>query len=310
MMYNKFFCIAFLLIISASACTQPSIEFNPNAGAVIEELSFDTQEVFDDEKTTLTFDVVNVGAKEIPKDGVNVYIYGPTIDNGPDVWTHTDPPGMTPSDGYISTTISSIDLPPPEPSLDIPGGRQSFVLMFDPPQVMDNIKELTEFHVGLCYPYSTKTLTQLDVTSRNELRAKGVESTKKDTINAAGPIHLSIIGKGNIRAGGTIPIVFKVVDVGGGFATLEDTECTVDQDTSYRNRVKVEVSVDGDTDIECTPSDGIVVIKDGEGTLYCTYTPSTTSGTPHHLYRVTATATYKYYISSTVVITNVGSPLP
>jgi len=306
---NKLFGILFVLIVSVSACPGSSIDFNQNAGAVLQDLTFDFPKIYDDEEVTLLFDVVNVGGKEIVIGGVNVYVYGPTIEAGNATWTllpgDSNPSGITSSDGYITTKVSSDNLPPPDPSLGLPGGRQSFELVFKPAQVLDGVEVPTKFYTSLCYPYTTETITQVEVTSKNELRATGIRSSRKDTINAAGPIHLSAQGDGNIRAGGVMPLVFKVTDVGGGFATLND--CGANLPSNVRNKVKVNVTVDSNTAV-CSPSNGEVRIKKGVGTLFCTY-KSDASSAPRRTYMVKATATYNYYMTSETTITNIGSSL-
>ncbi len=314
MMDRKLFCILFVLVISVSACSQSSSDFNQNAGAVIQDLEFDFSKVYDDEDVSLLFDVVNVGGKDIAKDGIKVYVYGPTIETwaentGKEIWRFksdlSNPSEMAASGGYISTSVSSIDLPPPDQSLGLPGGRESFEMVFRPAQVLNGVEVPTRFYTSLCYPYITETITQVEVTSKNELRATGIRSSRKDTINAAGPIHLSVQGDGNIRAGGVVPLVFKVTDVGGGFATLED--CGVDLASNVRNRVRVSVTVDGSA-ITCSPADGEVRIKNGVGTLFCTY-DSEVSGAPRRTYMVRAVADYNYYVTSEATITNIGSSL-
>ena len=310
MMDRKLFCILFVLVISVSACSQSSSDFNQNAGAVLQDMEFDFSKVYDDEDVSLLFDVVNVGGKEIAKDGIKVYVYGPTIETGDETWEFisaiSSPSGMSASNGYITTSVSSIDLPPPDQSLGLPGGRQSFEMVFDPANVLDGVEVPTRFYTSLCYPYVTETITQVEVTSKNELRATGIRSSRKDTINAAGPIHLSAQGDGNIRAGGVVPLVFKVTDVGGGFATRAD--CGVDLASNVRNRVKVSVTVDGKDITTCSPDDGEVRIKNGVGTLFCTY-DSEVSGAPRRTYMVRAVAEYNYYVTSEVTITNIGSSL-
>ncbi len=306
---NKLFGILLILIVSVSACPQSSVDFNQNAGAVLQDLTFDFPKIYDDEDVTLLFDVVNVGGKDIARGGINVYVYGPTIEAGNATWTlltaDSSPSGISSSDGYITTNISSTDLPPPDPSLGLPGGRQPFELAFKPANVLDGVEVPTKFYASICYPYTTETITQVEVTSRNELRATGIRSSRKDTINAAGPIHISVQGDGNIRAGGIMPLVFKITDVGGGFATIND--CGVNLASNVRNKVTVNVTVDGN-DATCSPDTGDVRIKNGVGTLFCKYSPST-SETPRRTYMVRATATYNYYVTSTATITNIGSSL-
>ncbi|RLG15558.1 MAG: hypothetical protein DRN71_01050 [Candidatus Nanohalarchaeota archaeon] len=309
---NKLFGILFVLIVSVSACPQQSVYFDPNAGAVLQDLSFDTPKVYDDDTVSLMFDVVNVGGKEIT-DSINVYIYGPTIENSSsttEVWRLTESqPEVDPTDGYIEYSLTSADLPAPDPSLGTPGGQKPFEYTFKPATVLDGVEIPTTFYVSLCYPYSTQTLTQIEVTSKNEMRATGVQSSRKDTVNAGGPIHLTLLGSSGIRPG-KIPLVFKVTDVGGGYSSL-NTSCKVDLPKVNRSKVNISVSVDGNTSAKCgsgTTNTAIVRLKNGVGTVYCTFQPPATVA-PRRTYIVSATATYMYYTTSTVGVTNIGSTI-
>lgn len=319
-MNKKILVILFIIIISISACSGSSnVNFNPNNGATIEDASFDIKEVYDDEETSLLFDVVNVGGKDIPNGVVNVYIYGPQIDPATsantEVWrlTGSSPAGIAAANGYISTTVDS--LPPPDTTLGTPGGRRSIELTFDPADVLDGVSVPTTFHVQACYPYTTSTTTQVEVSSKNEFRATGTRSSKKDTINAGGPIQVELQGEGSIRSGGAafvLPLVFKVTDVAGGFSTLNTEACGVDKATTLRNRVNVEVSIDGITaNIDCGSgtNKAEVKLRDGVGTLFCSYTPAAAANTPIRTYMVSAEATYMYYMISEISVTNTGSSL-
>ncbi len=306
-MDKKILVIMLMMVIAISACPQSSADFNPNAGIVLQDLSFDVPEVYDDgDKATLMFDVVNVGGKEIEEgETVNVYVYGPAIaTSGSGVWMvkTTD----TVSNDYISKAISEIELPPPNPSLGIPGGRRSYDYLFTPPKVLNGMKIPTKFYVSVCYPYTTQTLTQVEVSSKNELRATGVRGSRKDTVNAGGPIHITLQGNTGIRPGSSIPLVFKVTDVGRGYSSLQG-DCKVDLPKSDRDEVTVKVSVDGDTSSVTCGSTDTVKLRKGAGALFCTYTPSSASVVPKRTYMVTAIAEYNYYVTSTVSITTVGT---
>ena len=311
-MDKKILVILLTMVVAISACPQSSVDFNPNAGIVLQDLSFDISKVYDDgEKTSLMFDVVNVGGKKIATDdAINVYVYGPTIaKSGTDVWISADAGG----DGYITESIEGNELPPPDPSMGIPGGRIPQEFEFEPARVLSGMEIPTKFYVSVCYPYTTQTLTQVEVTSKNELRATGISGSRKDTVNAGGPIHITLQGKASIRSGSnSIPLVFKVDNVGGGYPTLKKA-CEVDISKSERDEVTISVSVDGNTkDVKCgakTNSD-TVNLRKGSGAIFCTYdvkTAGSTAAAPRRTYMVKAIAEYQYYVTSTVSITTVGT---
>ncbi|MFH1127048.1 MAG: hypothetical protein ABIG84_07810 [archaeon] len=308
-MDKKLFFPLFVLVMLVSGCSGSSIDYDPNAGAVLRDAAFDLPKVYDDDETALMFDVVNVGGKSLSN--VDVYVYGPTMGTGTEVWNPNSTGGLTlNSGGYLSGSITGVNLPPPDPSIGTPGGSRSFEIVFDPANVLDGVEIPTTFYIGLCFPYSTSTITQVEVTSKNEIRATGVRGSRTDTINAAGPIHLNVQGEGNIRAGGIVPLVFKVNNVGGGFPTL--ATCGVDIATTNRNEVSINVTVDGlTTGIDCNSAgpSGNVKIRNDVGTFFCTYTPTTTSTAPRRTYSVKATATYNYYLTKPLTVTNIGSSL-
>ncbi|MEA3343533.1 MAG: hypothetical protein U9Q92_05170 [archaeon] len=313
-MDKKILVILLTTIITISACPQSSVDFNPNAGIVLQDVSFDIPKVYDDgdDKTSLMFDVVNVGGKKIASDDtINVYVYGPTIaKSGTDVWISED----AGDGGYITEAVEGNELPPPDPSMGIPGGRIPQEFEFKPAKVLSGMEIPTKFYVSVCYPYTTQTLTQVEVTSKNELRATGITGSRKDTVNAGGPIHITLQGKASIRSGSnSIPLVFKVDNVGGGYPA--EKPCEVDLSKSDRDKVTISVSVDGNTkDVKCgsdakTNSD-TVNLRKGSSAIFCTYdveTASSTTAAPRRTYMVRAIAEYQYYVTSTVSITTVGT---
>ncbi len=318
-----------IILLLASGCPSPT-NFNPNAGVVVEDLSFDMPKVYTGDTATLMFDVVNAGGKEIPEEGVKVYVYGPKISSSGGWGLETSSPETaTAGDGYVSASVSSDALPPPNPSLGTPGGRQSFDLEFSPAAVNKGIEVPTEFHVSLCYPYATEVISQIEVVSKNELRATSAAGSRKDSVNAGGPIHISVEVENNRVAGRKIPVILRVTDVGNGYPILRGTSCNIDTGTEDRHKITLAVTVDGKTDIECKydtgagetggngaviyigtgeTSKGTVTLSRGKGALFCLYdTPE--ADAPRRTYMVRATAEYKYYTTSTVTITNVGSSL-
>ncbi|MEA3343530.1 MAG: hypothetical protein U9Q92_05155 [archaeon] len=304
-----------IILLLASGCPQQSVDFSANAGAVVQDLSFDMPKVYTGDTATLMFDVVNAGGKEIPVDGVKVYVYGPKISSSGGWGLKTSSPEATSAEGYISASVSSDALPPPNPSLGTPGGRQSFDLEFSPAVVNKGLEVPTEFHVSLCYPYATEVISQIEVVSKNELRATKAAGSRKDSVNAGGPIHISVEVENNMVAGRKIPVILRVTDVGNGYPMLRETSCNIDTGTEDRHKITLAVTVDGKTDIECKydtgtgeTSKGTVTLTRGKGALFCVYdTPE--ADAPRRTYMVRATAEYKYYTTSTVTITNVGSSL-
>ncbi len=321
-MDKKILVVLLTMVVAISACPQSSIDFNPNAGIVTQDLSFDIPKVYDDETTSLMFDMVNVGGKKIETgDSIQIYVYGPTI--GPkggheDVWKleSSQPNTVTPANGYITDSISGTELPPPDPSLGTPGGRRSFEFELTPAKVLDGMEIPTMFYVSLCYPYNTETLTQVEVTSKNELRATGFSGSRKDTVNAGGPIHIILQGGTGIRPGSSIPLVFKINDVDGGYPSLKTEACTVDLEKNKRDRVTITVTVDGfgSDKVDCggsgtSKNSNEVRLRKETGALFCKFTPGSTSDAPRHTYMVKAKAEYKYYTISTATVTNIGSSL-
>ncbi len=307
-MNKKMLVILLTMIVAISACPQSSVDFSANAGAVVQDLSFDMPKVYTGDTATLMFDVVNVGGKEIPEEGVKMYVYGPKIESsGGNVWSlkSSSPETATAGDGYVSASVSSDVLPPPNPSLGTPGGRQSFDLEFSPADVLEGIEVPTEFHVSLCYPYATEVISQIEVVSKNELRATSAAGSRKDSVNAGGPIHISVEVENNMVAGRKMPIILRVTDVGGGYAIKGGNDCAIDTKTENRNEVSVTLMVDGSA-VTCD-SDTVTLTR-GKGALFCVY-DTEKEGPPRRTYMVRATAEYKYYTTSTVTITNIGSSL-
>lgn len=315
-MKKEILILMIVTIIAISGCPGPSADFNPNAGAVVDKASFDVQRVYDNEETALMFDVANVGGKALAASDVTIYVYGPTIGDTTDVWKiagTTTPSGITAANGYITTSVSTA-LPAPDSSLGTPGGRQQFEIPFTPPKVLSGMEVPTNMYVSICFPYVTETITQVEVTSKNELRATGQKSSRKDSINAAGPIHVNVAGDGNLRSGTAttslvIPLVFKITDVGGGFAIASTGVCAADQASANRNKVSLAVSVDGVTSqIDCGSGTNVAEarLKDGSGAIYCKYT-TTAGSTPRRIYNVKTTATYKYTVTSLATVTDIGT---
>lgn len=290
-----------LCIVFVSGCTGDNQYVVQNAGGVIQDFSFDFGSVFDDDTSILTVEVQNVGGKRI--DSTDLYVYGQNFGSGDEIWQVVSAvPGVTQTDPYITDSIASADFEPPDAEQGIPGEGQIYTFVLDPPNMLDGIPPVRQdFYARLCFPYSTSTLTQVELTSKNEMRATRISNTKADTINAAGPVQLELKTMKNLRSVSgdkELPLVFSVKDVGGGFATMPDVACNVDTDTSARGWVSVEVAVDGEA-ADC--GEGKVLIRKGEGTIYCTKSFGEADA-PRTNFRVVATASYNYYVEKATSI--------
>ena len=283
-----------LSIVFVSGCSGGSYVVQ-NAGGVIQDFSFDFGSVYDDDTVILTAEVQNVGGKDIAS--TDLYVYGQTIGGDTNVWQVIQSvPSVSQTTPYIHDSLASANFMPPDEEQGIPGGMRIYTFILQPPDMLDGIPPVRQdFYARLCFPYSTSTLTQVELTSKNEVRAKRITNTKADTVNAAGPIQLELKTHKNIRSvGGSkeLPLVFSVKDVGGGFATLPTVGCDVDTDTSDRGWVSVSVIVDGQA-ADC--GGGTVLIRKGEGTIYCTRVFGE-ADSPRTNFRIVATAEYNYYV--------------
>ncbi len=294
---KKFLFLALILsIVFASGCSDTGYMVQ-NSGGVIQDFSFDFGSVYDDDTVVLTVEVQNVGGKQIST--TDIYVYGQTTGASTDVWQVTQAmPAVTQQVPYIHDSLAAAEFMPPDAEQGVPGEGKIYTFVLQPPDMLDGIPAVRQdFYARLCFPYSTSTLTQVELTSKNEMRASQVTSTAADTINAAGPIQIELKGQKNIRSmavGTELPLVFSVRDVGGGFATLQSDACSVDTDTTDRNWVNVAVTVDG---VAADCDGGDVLIRKGEGTIYCTYAFGA-AGAPKTNFRVVATANYNYYVES------------
>ncbi len=297
---NRHFLMLILVavLITAGCVGTGGTIYSMNDGAVIKDFSFYTNRIYDDESVTLSLTVENVGAKRIPGK-TNIYIYGTPVttdEKSRNEWYVSNSGGFDVYDDkeYLLVSLADEEFLPPDPEMNLPGTSKMFYLDLRPPNVPDGMTNDYNFYARLCFPYNTTTITKVVVTSSNELRYEGPKRSEAITRNSAGPIHLTIEGTLNVRPSrNSIPLVFKVTNVGGGFATTQDYACTVDPEIKERNRVMVLVTVDG---VEANCGDGIVRLRNGEGTLYCTY--EFKEGAPRTEYNVVATAIYNYYVTA------------
>ena len=313
MKIKKLACLLMVIaiVVVISGCVgggSNTTSYSMTEGAVIKDFSFDMNKIYDDESTTLSLSIENVGAKRIPGN-TTVYIYGTpmTTDKSKkgEEWYVSNPGEFTVDDTneFMTLSLSNEEFLPPDPEMGIPGTLKMFYVEMEPPNLPEGMTNDYTFYARLCYPYSTTMIAKITVTSSNELRYEGPEKSEGAIRNSAGPIHISLIGTPNIRPSrNQIPLVFKITNVGGGFPTTRDYRCTVDPDVRERGKVKVVVTIDGKL-IDC--GDGIVRLRNGEGTLYCSY--AFEGSAPKTEYDIVATAFYNYYVTSSTRITVMDS---
>ncbi len=306
------FALAILLVFVSFGCVGKNgsnVSYSMNDGAIIKSFSFDRPSVYDDTDIGLTLSIADVGAKKINGD-TYVYIYGPPItdkkDNPYEWRLLSSQIPLAENGNYLEKVLKSEEFLPPDPEEGIPGTQYIFYADLMPPKVPSGMQTSYTFYARLCYPYYTTTLSVVTVTSENELRYQELKSTKAETRNSAGPIHIILQGPGNLRSGiGTIPLVFKIINVGKGFPTLPDVPCNPNVPALDRNKVKVSVYVDGNPVPDCVNK--VVHIRpDGVGYLYCMYSFSTK--TPETEFHILAKAEYKYYVTTQTKIVVKSTP--
>lgn len=278
-------------VVFTSGCTMPwaGMGYSTTAGASIKEFSFDRTTLWDaDDSAQMTFVIENVGAKNMTDDS-KVWLYGPEIGT---YWK------ISPSDKSW-TIVTTGFLPPSEGR---PGSVDTRSATFTPPDIPTGLPaQAFTFYLRMCYPYSSSAFAKLVQTAASEYKGE-LPSSDAVTRATAGPIQLTLKGKEAIRRGAkTIPLVFSVTDVGGGFATTQATACksrtSAIVSTTEQNKVKITVRVNNVEVSGC---------KDKEWTVgrdfYCTYTLGTLEE-PQKTYFVEAEATYNYFITKSATVT-------
>ncbi|NOQ55261.1 MAG: hypothetical protein GQ477_00480 [Nanohaloarchaea archaeon] len=292
-----------------------------DVGVVVTEFMFDTSAVYHKEQVNLWLVLENQGEKQVAGD-TSVFIYGQTISGDVKHWSVvadtlvTEP--KTSSSGMSSTTldgaweIPNSDFLPPQPEMGVPGGVATFEATFIAPELEQGESTPYTFYSRVCYPYKTSMLSTLTSSSRQEMRIQQ-DTSAVENVNTAGPIHVSLGGQQNIVArGSTIPVIFKITDVGGGFPTAMETLCKASPETMDRNKVDVKIEVEGvmlDGSSTIPYGDGgstpncekTVKLINGEAELRCSIPIDPDQ--PTREYHIRAIADYKYYISSDTKIT-------
>ncbi len=293
--------LALSLVVFTSGCVGGGENqvYSMTDGAVIRDFSFDVNQIYDDEPVTLSLTIENVGAKKIPGNTV-VYIYHQPLTDSEDKrgkqWYVSNSGGFKVNDeeDYMTLSLKNDEFLPPSSEMNIPGTSRVFYIDLEPPNIPDGMSNSYPFIARLCYPYYTTALAKIIVVSENELRYEGPPKTDAVTRNSAGPIHISMVGSPTLRpSANQLPLVFKVKNVGGGFPTLQSYPCTVDPELRQRDKVMVNVTVDG-SPADC--GDGIVRLRNGEGEIRCIY--RFPAGAPSTEHDVTATVTYNYYVTA------------
>ncbi|VVB61674.1 Uncharacterised protein [uncultured archaeon] len=299
MQFRKFAFLSVLAVVVISGCVGGStqgtaVEFSQTEGAVINDFSFDSSQIFENDTALLTIRVQNVGAKNMTGDS-QYFIYNFVSGSEPEKW------GVL--SGNLTQVLTTTGFLPPDVERRIPGSLDIQTVELRAPTLglaPGMIKDDT-FKIRLCYPYSTTAFSTVTTSSKNELRISNPKTSDAVTRATAGPIQMKLISGDTMVSGRDMILVFEVTNVGGGFSTKPDTPCTsqvADVPFSETDKVKVTVKVDGAT--ACDNKE--VRISNGKGTLSCKATGLTSSGptTPH---TIVATATYDYFITKEAKLT-------
>lgn len=301
---RTFLFAATALVIIAAGCVgtggKGNVAFDQHAGVRIEQFSSDMTELYDNEPITLSLKVANVGSKTMTGDSL-LWIYGPQFGNGTAVWSATNlPVGASVSNGYVEKTLTTKDFIPPNVERGIPGSIDVTDITFTAPDVPENMRREDDFYARVCYPYQTQSLTKLVATTRNQLRQEPMKKTDAVTRASAGPIQLRMASGQNLLADrlekGSVPVVFEITDVGGGFATLSGTCTGPDFPAKDMNQVNFTVTIDG-VATDCAAK--TVILSKGVGGAACRVAAGalTATAAPKTEFTVTATADYNYYLT-------------
>ncbi len=303
----------FSVVLVAGCTGSGKGQYSETQGARITKFAFDTTSIYEDDNDVgLTLVYENVGAKKM--DGTTyVYVYGPSLDDT-DVTKGWDINSI--SDGTVAANVnfgtnliswskSSTEFYPPDPERGIPGVAKDVLILMKPMDSPEGINAQYAFNARVCYPYYTTTFTKLTSVGKEEYRSTGDATPGAAiSVNSAGPIHIELKSGEKIRATSgatvTLPLVFVVTDVGGGFGTkpVADEPCNVNIAASKRGIAKINVTVDG---VAATCGDGYARMRGSEAVVYCTAQFS--SSVPKSEYQIVATATYNYYIDAQTDVT-------
>ena len=283
-------------------------------GVVITEFMFDTPAIYHKEDINLRVVLENQGQKQVTGP-TSVFIYGQSVSDNEKHWREVSGT-LSVSPGSMSSinevwTIPNDEFLPPQPEMGVPGGVAVFDETLTSPMLEQGESTPYTFFARVCYPYKTSMLSTITSSSREEMRIQQ-DTSAVENVNTAGPIHVTLGGQSNIIArGSSIPVVFKIRDVGGGFATATDTPCAPTPDSMDRGKVNMSVEVEGvsldgeshmlygnEVTTNCKKT---VKLINGEAELRCSIPIDKEQ--PTREYHIRAVAEYKYYISSDTQIT-------
>ncbi len=299
-----------LMVFFVLGCTGSGSAGASDRGVVITDFSFDTSSVYSGDPAYLMLELENQGQKKVTGD-THVFIYGHEFD---DVrqwrWVTggivTSPPGVTTgtsTESSRSWKIPNDEFLPPDPEMGISGGVALIDAQLTAPELESGESSPYTFYARACYPYETSMLSTVTSISREEMRVVQ-DTSKAEAINTAGPIHISLAGNSNVisRSGQSIPIVFQVTDVGGGFSTLPGLGCTSVPGSTDRGKVHIAVQIDG----LAVPGDACpardLKLRDGLATMRCSI-PIDPNVDPTREYHIRAIVDYNYYVTSDTAIT-------
>ncbi|MCK5333522.1 MAG: hypothetical protein KAJ24_03340, partial [Candidatus Aenigmarchaeota archaeon] len=288
------------VVMFSLGCTGSN--YSTNAGAQINELSFDYVQIAGGESAELLLIIENVGVKTMDGNS-KVWIYNVPFSD--DAWSLASINGDTTNKDIIldGELIATANFQPYDVQTGASGAQISKVMLFNAPAIPSSMKEVYDFTARVCYPYRTTSTSIITSVSSQEFKAiDGIESNA-GTINSAGPIQISLKGDSQIRSATRIPLPFIINDVGGGYPTARGigVDCTgevADTPSYLRNRVQLTISVNGDG-TDCTDKE-ISLDDKGQAVVWCNYKFSNTN--PKSEYHITATIHYNYFLTENAKI--------
>lgn len=321
MKFGKHF--ALILAVLALGCTSGGVGggFSQTAGAEINDFSLDVANVEDfGDMAVLTFSFQNVGGKTM-EGNTEAFVYNiPLTDKSHESttkedelrkWYVQDTGGGTldTAKQRIKWVLTASQFYPPDTDNGQPGMSQTYRIVTIPPKQDEGMENIQYTFEGmLCYPYKTTTSSIIRSIAQNTFASVASKKSLAETKNSAGPIQISLKAGENIRAntgGGntSLPLVFEVKDVGGGFSTDKTVECNPLVEKSKIGVLSVNVFIDG-TEVDCnggaTGTAGTVYVRNGVGNLFCTGTFPNQN--PKSEYHIVAQAKYNYYLTKSATI--------
>jgi len=276
-----------IVILVAGCVADTDTGSQSDQGIIIDSLRLSPTEVTDKEPFDLFFEVRNVGGK---KTKVFAYIYGPS-------WISED-----------ETDLGEQELIAPDKQSGSIGESFVFEKTYDQPiEVRKGIVEEEIVYGRICYPYTSSASTDVEIISLSEKRQTEVKQAAKTvrTSNSDAPIRIELTIKEPLVDYGddqVVPIAVRVINVGGGFATAHDGDCTMNPEISEMDKVTVTLEGSG---ITCNGTNE-VHLSNNKATLFCKL-EATTNGLPSKNVKIIAEAKYNYYKTKTATIKIIGT---